>query len=338
MNFRHFLKAVKGKKVLILTHAGADVDGFCAAASLCYGLKGRCKPSIGVPEHINIQAKNVSKKLKIPFKIDPNLKGFDAIILVDLNDPKLLGRIRNDFLIFKNKKPVFVVDHHTKHGRITSKENSLIEEDAVSSTELVYKLFNQLNIKITPKLATLIALGIVTDSAGFFVADYKAFEIMGEVLKKSKKSYSEILKVLSSEISFGEKIAKLKAGKRASIYKLGNHVIVTSKVGSYESSSAMSLVKIGADIAFVGDIEKGEFMVSGRANNYFVKKTGFDLAKDVMIPLENYFEGQGGGHAGAAAFNGKAKAISNVLDKCLELTRIFFSKKNKKIQFKDYTN
>ncbi|MDO8537517.1 MAG: DHH family phosphoesterase, partial [archaeon] len=83
------------------------------------------------------------------------------------------------------------------------------------------------------------------------------------------------------------------------------------------------------------DLEKGNIRISGRANNYFVEKTGFNLAVHVFEKLQSEFGGSGGGHPAAAAFNGRATDLALLLRRCVELTAEFFSKKGK-AQIKEY--
>jgi len=178
--------------------------------------------------------------------------------------------------------------------------------------------------------------GIVTDSAYFLTANSKTFAIVSEALAKSGKSFSSILSLFKVRQTFDEKIAKLKAAKRARIFLVSDYIVATSDIGAFESDAASILVKIGADIAFAGDSSEGKLRISGRASQKAIKKTGFSLAKHVFQQMPKFFQGSGGGHAGAAGFNGKGKDVKPALAKCVELTKKFFQKK-KGCRFKEYT-
>jgi len=338
MSFSSFLSELKNKKILILSHAGADVDGISSAAALHEFLKSKKMNSvIGAIDRINLTALNVIKKLGIEVQLNPDLSKFDGIIVVDTNTFKMFGSKEKELRNFK--KPVFVIDHHQKQKHsITEGKYNYINESFVSTTELVYQLFRQEDFKINSKAASLIALGIITDSSGFYISDFRSFQIMAEMLKETKKTYGELLELLQRDETPGEKIAKLKAAQRVKIYKIGELIAVTTNVGSFESDAANALIKLGADIAFSASQDKESIALSGRAKTFLVDKEGFNVAKNVIEILPNYFEGHGGGHAGAAGFNGREKDEQKVLKKCIDLTLEFFKEKNPKIQLKEYNN
>jgi len=303
------LQPLFGKKVLLLTHAGADVDAISSAAAIHFSLKGKANTSIGVPEHLNTQASELAKKLKIPFQINPSLDGFDAILCLDFNKGQMLGALQGDFAKFKGEK--FLIDHHSQeNSHIASEKNSYVKKSAVSATELVFELLEKSKVKIPKPAYLCIAAGIITDSSSFLIADHKTFAIMAKVMQKADVQYSDITSLFSVQRDLSEKVARLKAAKRCRIFKSGECVIAISKVGAFEADSAAALVRIGADVAFCGFSDKGAIRVSGRADNFWRKKHSFDLAADVFNKLESFFEGEGGGHPGAAGFNGKGKMLN----------------------------
>jgi len=331
------LSSFKGRKIFLITHAGADVDAICAAGALFFSLRRKNQAKVLVPDHISIQAKNVAKKLKIPFSISKGdyLNSADTLFLVDFNELRMSGSLASEIKGFKGQ--IFLIDHHAfAKKKIASPKNSLVNEKAVASCELVFDWIKDSHIRMDGKIATCIASGIVTDSAFFLTANSKTFAIMSETLKVSGKSFSSILRLFSVKQSLDEKIAKLKAAKRLRLFLVSKYLVATSDVGAYESDAASSLVKIGADIAFVGDSDEGKLRISGRASQHVVKSAGFDLAKHVFQRLPKYYPGSGGGHAGAAGFNGEGKDINAALKQCVFLTKQFF--KNKKgFRFKEYT-
>ena len=190
--------------------------------------------------------------------------------------------------------------------------------------------------KITPENAELLALGIVSDSAGFSTANSKTFIILSELLEISKTNFSGILALSASRIDVSQKIASLKAAKRARIFKCGEFIIALSEVGCFENLAAESLVMLGADIAFVGFAgSKMQARINARASEEFAKKSGFDLASVVIIPLGERFSGNAGGHACAAGFDGIAVEIMPLLEECFRLSFEFLKKKNLTLNFKE---
>ncbi|MCR4369324.1 MAG: DHH family phosphoesterase [archaeon] len=325
------------KKILLLTHAGADVDAFASAAAISLSLRGAAKTTIGVPEHMNLNAKALAKKLEVSYKINPSFKGYDAIVCLDFNKSKMLGSSQAQFLEFSGEK--FLVDHHSHESEVMApQKNSYCSKEAISTTELVYSLLKKTRgLKIPKKAYQCIAAGIITDSSSFLIADHRTFRIMSQVMEAANVPYSELVSLFSLERNFSEKIAALKAAKRVRIYKCSDAILASSEVGAFEADCASALVRLGANASFCGYAENGKVRISGRANNRWLAKTRFDLARDVFNRLEKYFPGEGGGHPGASGFNGTGTGVDAHLAKCIELTREFISKKEKNAVFKEYT-
>jgi len=330
------LLSFKGKKIALITHSGCDVDAICAAASLYFFLHRRNKAEIIVPEHISLPAKAIAEKIGIPFRIaeKESLQKFNCLFLVDFNDLKMAGSLEKEIAGFRGEK--FLIDHHRQSGKkIANEKNSIVDPNAVASCELVFGLFKASRITLGKKIAACIAAGIVADSAHFMAANSKTFSIMAAVLEESGKDFAQILSLFSLKQGFDEKIAKLKAAKRLRIFLISGNVVVTSDVGAFEADAASALVKIGADIAFVGDSDEGNIRISGRAAQHVLGKTGFDLAKHIFQQLPAFFPGSGGGHPGAAGFNGEGNDIKEALMQCVELAKKFFQKKPG-YNFKEY--
>ena len=328
------LSQIKKKNVLVLTHSGADVDAIASAAAIFFALKKHNMVMIGIPEHISLPAKAFAENMGIPYSLNPSVEQSDFIIMVDFNGKEMLGKMQEAVLNFSGKR--IVVDHHEKNpGELLKKSIVLIDEKAVSCSLVVFDLLKKSSFPITPAIAKCIAAGIAVDSAHFSVADARAFSAMAECLKKCRCGLPELLALFRVKKDVSEKIASLKAAKRARIYSLGGHLVVTAEVSAFEADAASALVRIGADIAFAGGIEKGELRISSRANNLFLKNTGLDLAK-IMNELGKCFEGEGGGHEGAAGFNGKAESFASAAEKCVRITLELLKKTNPKIGLREY--
>lgn len=325
------------KKTLLLTHSGCDVDSLAAAAALYFSLKGVSRITIGVPDHMNLNAAALAKSLAIPFTINPSIWSFDVVVCIDFNEPEMLGPMKGPFMEFNGKK--FLIDHHVPmRCRLALPANSLSDRTAISTTELVYDLLRAAKTKIPKKAFLCIACGIISDSASFVIADHETFYIMAEVMERAGAPYSKILSLFSVEKDFSEKVARLKAAKRCRIFRSGECVVAVSDIGAFEADAASALVKVGADVAFCGYADKGQVRISGRVNNYWMRKNGFDLASDVFAGLGSFFEGRGGGHAGAAGFNGSGDSVEGHLLKCVDLVHKFNVKKNGVSgQLKEYT-
>lgn len=92
------------------------------------------------------------------------LKKYDLSIGVDLGDESRIGD--SCFRLFIKSKNTFVIDHHSSFRNFAQK--TIREENAASTTQILYKLFSLYNEKlIDGKIAECLYTGIVTDSGGF---------------------------------------------------------------------------------------------------------------------------------------------------------------------------
>ncbi|MFA5931356.1 MAG: DHH family phosphoesterase [archaeon] len=332
------IKLCKKKSVLLLCHDNADLDSFCSAAIIQRFLKKKgISSSIGVPSHINDQAQNFAFGERVSFTINPNLKEFELVLLFDLNDFNQLGKLKKEFETLLNCKciKVIVFDHHVPHEKsIVNKSNSVIDSTCVSTTQVTYNfLVGQNKVLQPPKkkrffLDTLDnkmnfwnCIGILEDTGHFTVGNTNAFTSFSNSLKNSKKSYSDVLNYSRHVIPDGERIAFLKAAKRAQIIKIGEAIVVTSELSFYQSAAATKLLSFGADIALVCGKEKtGLTTLSVRAESGFCNKHKFNLVKDLLTSLQKQFSGEMGGHSGAAQWKGKVLP-TQILSECISILR-----------------
>jgi len=327
--------SLKGKKILVLTHKGADVDAISASSILYLLLRKDNLVEIAVPEHLNKTAEKLAEQMEIPFTMQPDFSMFDTLFIVDLNSYSMLGNLAPEAKNFKGKR--FLFDHHTKSDESIEADYCECIENAASTTEVLWNEMKKHSIKPNEKIALLTATGLITDSGGFSFVSRDSFRVMAEVLELTKKDYREIRELFSVEVDFSERLARLKAARKSRIYRVGDFIAVTSEIGSFESQSASALVRVAADIAFVAMKSKGKVRVSGRARFKFVDEFELDLARDIFQPLSEFFEGEGGGHVTAAAFTGKSDSKQAVLDKCMELLLEKIKEKNKRgLEFKEY--
>ncbi|MBU3958026.1 MAG: DHH family phosphoesterase [Nanoarchaeota archaeon] len=293
--FAEKLKAVKGKKVLVLTHHNADIDAAASAIALAEGLKQTgADAKIGVAESVSRAAQKLAEGFSV--LIDPDCKEFDFIILVDTSVPEQLASVRN-------LRADFVLDHHPP-GKLAEKAVSYIDENAKSSAQLVYAALKELGIEINEKLAKIISAGIVADTAHFRHADSDVFYAMAELSKKAK--FSDVLGLITSEEADPSgRVAALKAASRMDIYKFGEILVALSNVVSHEAAACRGLLKLGADIAIVVAEKENETRISSRARESAGRK-GLDLS-EIFMELGKFLEGSGGGHPLAGSANGRRK-------------------------------
>lgn len=299
--FQH-LKRVKS--VLITTHRHADIDAYCSvyATSKLLAIKG-INSKVYFPDGLNEDAKRISSLLPIE-KID-EFSNSDAIIILDTNNPSLLGGITDKII---NSKKKIIIDHHPLLNTIKGIE--VVDTNTSSTCEILYRLFRR--AKLSKDIATALLLGIFTDSQYLSLANEQTIECVNHLSKFV--SIAEVRSILAKERSYSERMARLKSAKRMELYKIVNKdlIISISKVGSYHASAAKALIDLGSDLSIV--INKDDnIKVSMRASNRFYSLTNIHLGIDIASKISE----RGGGHATAASFTANKddvyKDVFNIL-------------------------
>ncbi len=309
----------EAESFLLLAHRSPDIDSIASAIAIKLTLEQKGKD-------VKVSCLGTTKELIEHFAHQLNVEitepnyDVDCIIVVDTNSPALF-----DFEgVKKSKAKKILIDHHSPKTEVMNYfDECIIDETAVSTTQIVYFLLKELNQPMTRELAIAISAGIVTDSANFIAATPEAFHVLADSLTEAKVSFQDVLKTLAIPLDLSEKIARLKGAQRLEVFREGDYLIITSKVSSFGGSVARSLLKLGADVVFVAASKDDEARISARARTDLVEK-GFHLGRDILPSIANVIEGDAGGHAAAAGANGvNTTALDNALVICVSKTREF---------------
>ena len=311
------LYPVRGGAVAILTHAGGDPDSIGASYTLINILKKAYavrKILFTIPSRPSTHSKALLNHLNLT--ID-DLKGHEGyFIVLDAGSPEQLEEYR---WIFLKPERVIVIDHHTTSiGSYPEKVKLYVSDKYQSVCEIIYDLAELLGYELNVSEAEALFAGIYYDTVRLSIADEFSLRAVCRLAEKGVNPV-ELLSKLEMRISLPERIARLKAASRMKIYRVGELMIVLTRVGSYQSSCARSLLSLGAHLAVAaGESDEG-IEVSMRAVNEVVEKYGVDLGRDVAERLGREFGGHGGGHAAAARACCREGDIDTILSRCLEI-------------------
>ena len=297
-----FRDLIRGhNRVLYLCHRNADPDAVGSAFALREAFGG----DIGAVEGVSRTAASLRSAMGADIEIDPSPQGYDLVVVVDTAVGQQIGGF--------NLRDYAVVDHHRDRDLI---ESALfyIQRPADSTAEIVWEILKRSDILPTREAALGLVVGIITDTGRFKHSGASSFRTVAEILERTKLEYAEALEVLSRvPTERSRRIAALRAASRAEIEWTDDWVVVSSEVGAFEGSSAMTLVEIGADVALVGGDHGDVSRVSGRARRDAVL-AGLDLAA-IMGEVARGRGGDGGGHRGAAALEA-AGPLEEILKEC----------------------
>ena len=184
---------------------------------------------------------------------------------------------------------------------------------------MVYNLYRQLNIKPSLNEAKALFLGITFDTRHFILANSSTFKTISELTDIGLNPQKE-LSALALPMDFSERVARMKACRRAKLIKIDDWIIALSHVSAYQASAARALVDLGAHMAVVAGQKNEKIEISMRCTRDFNQVTGIHLGRDIAKPLGEYLNGMGGGHAAAAGVNGVGHSQKG-LKRCLRLVK-----------------
>lgn len=315
------LDELNAKLVVLLCHHNADPDAICSAyafAGLLKYLRPELEVEIGVAHGISRLSKHLLNHLPIEMKNEPRVDEASAIVLLDTNTIQQLDNLAEK--VKASKVPIIVIDHHAAHPETQQIAKICITSEEASSTcEIVYNFYKQMGVKPGQNEAKALFLGIAFDTRHFILANSSTLKNIAELIDAGVNA-QETLPLLALPMDFSERVARLKACRRAKLLKVGDWIVALSHVSAYQASAARAIIDLGAHVAVVAGQKNENIEISLRANREFYTKTGLHLGKDIAKPLGEFLNGMGGGHATAAGVNGTGD-IETGLKYCLRLLR-----------------
>jgi phosphoesterase RecJ-like protein len=320
VNLELLLKS--SRNPLILGHQNADPDAVCSMIAFARLYK-TVNPD-GVPQLVADDTSRLSNQVLRVF--EPEMKiskipemNHDLLVLLDTNSRFQLGTPLQH--IPENPSKTIVIDHHERNPEIDLiAEHQLLLEDKSSTCEIIVSVYADLGVQIDASTANLLLTGMIFDTRRFFYANSKTLAIAIELIEAGA-NYEKCVRSLIIKPDRSESIARLKAAGRSKVHLIDDWIIATSKINAFEASACRGLIELGADVAIVGGSpSKDVVRFSSRSTRDFFEGTGVSLGSDVMEPLGQLIEGEGGGHANAAGANGK-KNLEKAMNRSVELIR-----------------
>lgn len=157
----------RAQRILLLTHVNPDGDAIGSMLGLWHALHALGRTAIPLApsalpgytlslpgvEHVQVYEHGVA------------LPETDLVWMVDTANPERVGRLYKEYAEVLNARPLIIVDHHvTNDGRAMI---NVIQPEAASCAELIYRLLRAMQVPITPTIATCLLLGLTTDTQSF---------------------------------------------------------------------------------------------------------------------------------------------------------------------------
>ncbi len=305
------LQELSGKRVLFLSHARPDMDTLSSAYALAHILGQKIKCTWGLSEKLNDSYTTRVSSFAIQPKIITSLESFDAIVCVDFRSPSQAGELESALQKF-SKKIIIIDHHHPSSSEFAGKVIKLIRPASAATAQMVAQIGIELNAEFSKPLASALAMGIITDSAKFTVADAETFSTFSFLLEKSGKTYEQLLERAIPALETADVVSTFHSLRNAKLISVGNFLLASTNAPYHNSRAANALIQLGADVALgIFHGKDGLFCsvrVSGRAHSVLQ----FDAMK-ILPELARTHNGSCGGHARAAQLNLPLYISENVM-------------------------
>ena len=301
------------ERILVVSHVRPDGDAVSSVLALGTSLPEKGKQVVmaladGVPAAL--------KFLPGSEQIVKTVEGeFDLIITLDCGDQDRVGRILNG-----HHRVDVNIDHHASNPQFG--EINLIDGNAVSTTEILARIFPELGLSVTKQVASLLLAGILTDSQGFKTNNTSplSLRVSADLFEKGADMQALFFNALTRKTY--ESAGYWGAGL-SQLQRDGNIVWTTlslddRKAVNYSGRDDADLINIlsaieGADIAIIFiEQENKTVKVSWRA------RADFDVSQ-----VAGKFGG--GGHVAAAGAMIKG-GLDEVQEKVIRTTKSAFEK------------
>jgi len=299
------------RKVTAVCHPNADPDCIGAAYALLAASESQAGgPLITIlaPEGTNTASSKLIEYLGVRVVPTPP-EATDLYLFLDMPSIDQVPALKVQ--MEKAGTPYALIDHHVPDEKTLKNASFSIVKARSSTCEIVFEALGSRRSSLDRKALDALLAGIIYDSRRFLILPETALGTAARLVRLGS-SPSKVLQLLTSEQDISERIAKLKGASRLRLFRSsgapGDWVVALSGIGSYEASVARALTDLGADVAVVVSADGRSVRVSARSTDAISKKTGLNLARDVMKMLAESFSGQGGGHPTAASVNVKGDA------------------------------
>lgn len=290
---------------LLLCHVSPDGDTVGSASALARGLISK-----GKRVRILCGDKLTGEYSFMLDGIEMSSGEPEHIVAVDVAVPKLLGE---EYEALYGNRVELCIDHHFTNNLYA--EKVYLEPDSASAAEMIYLLLREMQVEITPIIASCLYCGVSTDTGCFRFSNttVRTFEIAAELAKAGADYYN------INQAFFETKTRTYAALERLALEGMKFYfdeqcaiITITQEMYARTGSDESEVTKLANLPRQVEGVKVGVMMRE-------LKDGGFKCSLRTHGEIDaSQIAGRlgGGGHAGAAACtinSGKVKATNLLL-------------------------
>ncbi len=301
------LKALASKKVCITFHSVGDTDSVSSAFGIA-SILGNAR--IATPDYITSNSRRILELFGYdPSSISTSIgQDIDAVVMVDVNNYEDCGPFSDILKSYGDK--VIAIDHHAPNHSPIRGYN---DENYNSAASIVYAILKKLDSHIDSNLASLLAAGIISDSAEFKNSMPDTFIQLGELLKIAGTGYMDMLTRISPVGDVNGRHATFVDIQESHAEVYSNLLVVRGKAHSHSNLAADNAIKCGVDLALFHSFNDSEVSFSARLRPTLDSKYGIHLGR-ISQKLAYLIGGTGGGHPCAAGAFGKKEEAWSIFE------------------------
>ncbi|MFH0779376.1 MAG: bifunctional oligoribonuclease/PAP phosphatase NrnA [Parcubacteria group bacterium] len=307
-----FTNIAQSNNILLVCHRKPDGDTIGSATALAFFIFQNTdkKVSISCVDPLPESLGYLNAKKFLITKEDLNISDFDLIIAVDCADEKQAGfpdlfaaPACRQAGLQKESIRIINIDHHKTNSFYA--DLNIIDPNASSTSEIIFKLFKDNNIAFTKEISTGLMTGIITDTTYFSnAATGKNSMRIASGLMTKQADFKQIVSStwrkqnLESLKTWGKILSQLEYSEE--------HKIVAAFITLEDQIEPESLDGISN---FLMSLYEPNIIIVIREEKNNVLKCGLRTTKDGIDVSNVAKHFGGGGHQKAAGFsiNGKLK-------------------------------
>ncbi|MCX8184657.1 MAG: DHH family phosphoesterase [Sulfolobales archaeon] len=278
----------------MVTHRNADIDSIAAAIALSYNLKiyNSADFEVCAPEGVDAVSKRVLSALG--FNIPASGKcSSRRVVFIDVSSLTQVEGVEFEECSF--------IDHHAVNTLMKRCGPSIYDPESKATSAILAEVFMLTEYVVPRDYATLLLAGILFDTRFLRNTDSRLLKIAAWLIDSGADFEKAVSSLVQQEVSYAERIARLRSLSRMGIYSIGEKYLMTvTCVGAYESSSLRYSIEAGSDAAIALAPRDRVIRVTVRVSSRLVKDLGTPVAAELARYLGESLGGSGGGHEAAA--------------------------------------
>ncbi len=313
------IRRLADARTVLTFHSVGDTDSLASAIAMSLLFRNSV---VAAPDRLTGNAARILHKLGygnglVSYEFDDSA---ETVVLLDVNNFEGCGSFREKLEGFDGR--ILVVDHHRP---MEDKENMVIlsDESYNSASSIAYEILKRFGANVDGRLAKLIAMGILSDSAEFKNATPLSFGQLGELFAAAKTDYITLTTEMGHVSPAEERIKTVTDVMESHAFVNAGLLFMEGECHGYANLAADSAIKIGADVALFHALGK-EVSFSARLRPTLDRKYRIHLGR-IMRQLAPIISGTGGGHPCAAGAYGNGgdieRFIRSFIDSIIESTK-----------------